>query len=143
MATIGFVVATLLHACTIFPTMRYRITLYLDVDGKPVEASSVSQISDTGNFPSMGQKFCGQALTVDLGSRGVLAMVFESRDDNSNYWANILTLLESLDPHVGDRSDYAALLRYLATLPDGTGVDFPWTPFRCWCGFRIGIIKKS
>jgi hypothetical protein len=72
-----------------FPTatVRYRLTLEAEVDGRPVTGSSVIEASYTKNPQFLGAQSeliigaRGEAVTVDLGSRGALFALLRAGED--------------------------------------------------------------
>lgn len=70
-------------------TVRYRLTLEAEVDGEPKAASAVREVTYTKQPPLAAQRelsigYRGEAIALDLGSRGTLfALLKEGRDSRS------------------------------------------------------------
>ena len=71
-------------------TVRYRLTLEAEVDGEPKAASAVREVTYTKQPPLAAQQelsigYRGEAIALDLGSRGTLfALLKEGRDSRSS-----------------------------------------------------------
>jgi hypothetical protein len=84
------VTAIALYACYLwaFPsvTLHYRLTLVVNIDGQPVEGSSVIEVTrqDTkkvfGSMGGVGASIKGQAVVVDLGKNGKLFAILHGRE---------------------------------------------------------------
>lgn len=86
-------IALILGWLAAFPsaTVRYRLTLETEVDGKPAIGSAVVEVSYTKNIQLLGSTTQivadtrGEAVAVDLSSKGVLfALLKEGSDPRSN-----------------------------------------------------------
>ncbi len=70
-------------------TVRYRLTLEAEVDGEPKAASAVREVTYTKQPPLAAQQelsigYRGEAVALDLGSRGILfALLQADRDSRS------------------------------------------------------------
>ncbi len=94
---------------TYFPsaTVRYKLTLTVDVNGKQVTGSSVVEVyrQDTtkvfgGSFGGYGYDFRGEAVAVDLGEKGVLFALLKAGSSSDSQPPYIIKYLGnySLDP---------------------------------------------
>lgn len=87
---VAIIVALVAVYKTAYPvaTVRYRLTLYADVDGKPVAGSSITEVSYVTSalrlYSEYGASYRGEATVLDLGNRGLLfALLKEGQDSRS------------------------------------------------------------
>jgi hypothetical protein len=88
---VAVIVGTVVTYKIAFPsvTMRYRLTLEAQVDGEPKTGSGVIEVtyakqSELASQPELGITFRGEAVVLDLGSRGALfALLKEDIDSRS------------------------------------------------------------
>jgi len=92
MKKIGLLVALVVAAYAIYAdvfstTVRYRLTLEAEIDGEPKFGSGVVQVTySKNNDPISSAQFSidvrGEAVALDLGSRGTLFALLRSDIDN-------------------------------------------------------------
>ena len=94
MKRLGFVIAVIVMAAlvlwAIYPaaTVRYRLTLEADVDGKPATGAGVIEVSYVRNLKSLPNEaefsitVRGEAVALDLGQRGTLFALLKGGTDS-------------------------------------------------------------
>jgi hypothetical protein len=133
----------------IFPTvysLHYRMTLVVDDNGRQVEGSTVVEVSIARSIDvpySRGLK--GEALAVDLGSRGILFAVLRGADGSYGYWETLpeRELTRLLPAKFADEPDRIAVFSALAKLPVGTRADLPLDKLPMLVRFRDISDPKS
>ncbi|QWG21943.1 hypothetical protein KMZ93_18375 [Bradyrhizobium sediminis] len=85
----ALVVAAIVAYKTVFPsvTVRYRLTLEAQVDGEPKTGSGVIEVTYSKQSRFAGQRdlivgYRGEAVVLDLGSRGILFALLKADTDN-------------------------------------------------------------
>jgi hypothetical protein len=85
---VALAVAAVVGFVTMYPsvTKRYRLTIEAEVDGQPKTGSSVIEVTwrkqpRIGESPSLTYGSRGEAVVVDLGTRGALFALLKAGDD--------------------------------------------------------------
>jgi hypothetical protein len=115
--------ATLLSGCGGSSTIRYRLTLEVETpEGKKTGSGVIEQVSryndgitrGLGAGPGLAVRLRGEAIIVDLGSRGLLLCLLTR--DESRYTSEDDLLLPKIFPFAkwgGSQEDYSTYLRQL------------------------------
>lgn len=101
-------------------TVRYRLTLEADVDGKPVSASSVREVTYAKQSEFAGQRplivsYRGEAIALDLGECGTLfALLKGGTDSRSGPESIVLRAFDFPGGHIGPIDDGLLKLQRLS-----------------------------
>ncbi len=131
---LGMLLAPLISGCGGLPTFRYRLTVEVDTpEGLKTGSSVVEVESAVARFPhaSAWSSHRGEAVAVDLGSRGVLFALLGGPKNPD--WANgIATSVLTSDPPSGGGAgleDWADRVRSIAGISRPGEVPPQWYPF--------------
>lgn len=111
--------------------MRYRMTLTVEDEGRPIEGSTVVEVSlgrSVGMPYAMGKR--GEALVLDLGPRGLLFAVLRGANSDEGYWEmlpeRIIAPALGVKPNVSrDDDDRLGVFKRLLAGPRGEKVEVP------------------
>ncbi len=117
----------------LFPTsgsLRYRLVVEVEDNGRTVAGSSVVEVSlhrnVIGTPYAMGLR--GEAVTVDLGIKGLLFAVMRCENASHGCWEMFPERVLAARRDIEDRrrGDRLTLFRAVSRLPDGTSAAIPW-----------------